>query len=89
MQLLAQFATHTDKTCAITIGNTSTVYTYIVCMYLTKDLVTGSDMQQIYCIGCDWTEKGQMYGSFSNYTRFIHSLISISESSNSSKVFIS
>ena len=39
--------------CDITLGHTPLVHLFTVCIHLTKGLVIGLDMQQIYHIGCD------------------------------------
>ena len=47
--------------CEVTLGDASITYSFTVCKHLTKDLVIGLHMQQIYCTDYDWTDNGQMY----------------------------
>ena len=44
-----------------TIGGTSVTHSFFICEHLTKDLITGLDMQLIYRLGCDWTAEGKLY----------------------------
>ena len=45
----------------VTMGGASMTDSFIMCKYLTKDVVIGLDIQQIYRIGCNWTEDGKVY----------------------------
>ena len=36
-------------------------YTFIMCRKSQRDLIIGLDMQQLYCLGSDWTDNGWMF----------------------------
>ena len=47
--------------CNIMLGHTQVMHTFIVCKTLLKELVRGLGMQQLHCLGSDWTEKHHMF----------------------------
>ena len=44
--------------CDVTIHKSQFRYTFIVCKKLQNELVIGLDMQQLHCLGCEWTNDG-------------------------------
>ena len=43
--------------CEVTMGKSQFRHSFIVCKLLQEELVTGLDMQQLHCLGCDWTNN--------------------------------
>ena len=47
--------------CETVLNDTQFMHSFIVCKNLWKELLIRLDMQQLHCLGCDWTENGECF----------------------------
>ena len=47
--------------CVIVLGGDQFINTFIVCKNLQKELIVWLEMQQVHCLGGEWTENGHMF----------------------------